>query len=510
MRKVKTEMKVTTERLDNCQVNVIVELDAAEIDKKMRETARKLSRQFAIPGYRKGKAPFYAVVRTFGREALQQQVLEEFGNQWYEQALEQIDYEPYDTGQLEEVEWDPFRMIVRLPIEPEVDLGDYRSVRVPFEVPEITEEQVGEVLAEYQEQFSTWVPVERPAALGDQVVLDMRGVVGETEVMNNEEYEMVLEAGAGYPLPGFHEQIVGLSAGEEKTFTLTMPTEGEDPEVAGQEATITVKLHSVKEKDVPPLDDDLAMMVGDYDTLDELKAATRESLAAKAQQAARSEYGEKVLEAIIEGARIEYPPQAVDREVEISLEQMEQSLASSGITMERFLALMGKTRDAYKQELRPSAEVRLKKRLALLHLAQAEGLTVEDDEIEAAIEQFSRSAGDQAGQVRQALDTPQGRASITNDLLIGQAMERVIQIGLGEAPPLEEPEETGTEGEPADEETAAVEPGVEEAPAAEETAAAEPEAPEAVETTEEEAASAESETSEAAEPVSDSPDESQE
>ena len=489
-------MKVTTERLDNCQVNVIVELDAAEIDKKMRETARKLSRQFAIPGYRKGKAPFYAVVRTFGREALQQQVLDEFGNQWYEQALEQIDYEPYDIGQLEEVEWDPFRMIVRLPIEPEVDLGDYRSVRVPFETPEITEEQVAEVLAEYQEQFSTWVPVERPAALGDQVVLDMRGVVGETEVMNNEEYEMVLEAGAGYPLPGFHEQIVGLSAGEEKTFTLTMPTEGEDPAVAGQEATITVKLHSVKEKDVPPLDDDLAMMVGDYDTLDELKAATRENLAAKAQQAARSEYGERVLEAIIEGARIEYPPQAVDREVEASLEQMDQSLASSGITLERFLALMGKTREAYKQELRPSAEVRLKKRLALLHLAQAEGLAVEDDEIEAAIEQFSRSVGDQTGQVRQALSTPQGRASITNDLLIGQAMERVIQIGLGEAPPLEEPEEA--------------EPEAEEAPAAEETAAVEPETPEAVETIEEETVPAESEASEAAEPVSDSPDESQE
>ena len=446
-------MKVTTERLDNCQINVIVELDAAEVDKKMRETARKISRQFAIPGYRKGKAPFYAVVRTFGRDALQQQVLEEFGDQWYEQALEQIDEEPYDVGRLEDVEWDPFRMTIRLPIQPEVDLGDYRSVRVPFEVEEIGDEQVEAVLAEYQERFTTWVPVERPAALGDQVVLDMQGAVGEIEVMNNEEYEMILEAEVKYPLPGFHEQIVGMVPGEEKTFTLTMPTEGEDPEVAGREATITVKLHSVKEKDVPPLDDDLALMIGDYDTLDELKAATRENLETNALREAEIEYAEKVLEAIIEGATIEYPPQAVDREVEAALEQIEQSLASSGITLDRFLTLMGKSREAYKQELRPSAETRLKKRLALMTLAEAERLTVEEDEIDAEIERLSESMGDQAEQVRQMLDTPTGRVSVTNDLLVDLAQERLIQIGKGEAPPLAkeaerveaEPEETEPE-----------------------------------------------------------------
>ena len=137
-------MKVTTERLENCQVNVIVEMEAAEIEPKLRETARKISRQFTVPGYRRGRAPYHAVLRVFGREALQQQALEDFGNELYEQALEQIDYVAYDIGELKDVEWDPFRMTVLLPIQPEVDLGDYRAVRVPFTSASVTDERVAE------------------------------------------------------------------------------------------------------------------------------------------------------------------------------------------------------------------------------------------------------------------------------------------------------------------------------------------------------------------------------
>ena len=230
-------MKVTTERLEDCQVKINVELDAADIDKKLRQTARELSRQFNVPGYRRGKAPYHAVIRVFGREAIQQQALEDFGNDLYEEAMEQVEYEPYEVGQLEEVEWDPFVMTILLPIQPEVDLGDYRSVRVPFEVEEITEERVDQALAEMQQQYAQWVPVERPAETGDQVVLDMEGKVGEELFMSNQEYEMVLDQESAYPLPGFHEQIVGMSSGEDKTFTLTLPEDDDEESLAGQEGT---------------------------------------------------------------------------------------------------------------------------------------------------------------------------------------------------------------------------------------------------------------------------------
>ena len=163
-------MKVTTERLENCQVNVFIEMDAADIEKELRQTAKKLSRNYNVPGYRRGKAPYHAVVRVFGREALQQQALEDFGQDLYDQAMEEIEYQPYEMGELTDVEWEPFRMTILLPIQPEVDLGDYRSARIPSDPQPVTDEDIDDRLQELREENAQWVPVDRPAALGDQVV----------------------------------------------------------------------------------------------------------------------------------------------------------------------------------------------------------------------------------------------------------------------------------------------------------------------------------------------------
>jgi trigger factor len=443
-------MKVTTERLEDCQIKAVVELDAAEIDKKLRETARKLSRQFDMPGYRRGRAPFHAVIRIFGREAVQQQALEDFGNELYEQTLEEIEFEPYEAGELEEVEWDPFRMTILVPIQPEVDLGDYRDVRVDYEVEEVTDEQVEAYLADLQQEHAQWVPVERPAAMGDQVVLDMEGKAGDELIMSNEGYEMVLEPDETYPLPGFHEQVVGMSAGEEKTFTLTMPEDESEEEVAGQEADVVVTLHAVKEQDMPELDDDLAMMVGDYETLDDLRDDVRTRLETEASQKAESEYLDKVLDAFVEAAtQIEYPSQAIDRETDFSLNQMERNLAGSGLQLDSYLSMIGKTREAYRRELRPAAETRLQRRLVLNEIGEREGLAVDPEEIEAEIERMAEMFGPEGQEMIATLQTAEGRVMVANDLLTGKSQERATQIAKGEAPPLDEEAEPEEDvGEP--------------------------------------------------------------
>jgi trigger factor len=461
-------MQVTTERLEDCQVKVIIELDAAEVDKKLRQTARTISRQFTVPGYRRGRAPFHAVIRVFGREAVQQQALEDFGQELYEKALEQIEYEAYEVGELDDVEWDPFRMTVLLPIEPEVDLGDYRNIRIPFEPEEIGEEQIEEFLAELQQEHSQWVPVERPAAIGDHVVLDLEGKVGDELFMSNEEHEMLLE-----------EEIVGISPGEGKTFEVTVPEDDFDESVAGQVGTVTVHMHTVKEQDLPPLDDELAMMVGDYDSLDDLRAATRERLEAEALQKAETEYLDQALEAMIEAAvKIEFPTQAVDREADVALNQMERNLATSGIQLDTYLGMIGKTREMYKQELRPAAENRLKRRLVLRQVAEQEGLRIEEEEIEDEIDRLSEMMGEQADEMRQMLESPAGRLSVADDLMVELVQERIIQIAKGEAPPLEEGEpEESAEAEVEVEQPETEESAPESLQEAEEPEAEAPEAP---------------------------------
>jgi len=452
-------MKVTTERLENCQVNVIVEVDAADIDKQLRQTARVISRSYNIPGYRRGKAPYHAVVRIFGKEALQQQMLEEYGQELYEKALEEIEYEPYEMGELQEVEWDPFRMTVLLPIGPEADLGDYRDVRVPFEPDPVTDEDVDGQLEGLRRENGQWVPVERPAEFGDQVVLDFEAKAGDTLIMSQDGHEMVLEDGATIPMHGFHEEIVGIAPGETKTFTLTVPEGDLEEDLVGQEATVSATLHTVRKEDLPPLDDELALMVGDYDTLDDLRASIREELESTAQNQAETEYLDKVLEAMIEAAvKIEYPTQAVDRETELTLSQMERNLAAQGMQLDTFLGMIGKTRESYKQEIRPSAEERLQKRLVLNEVARLEGLEADPDELEAQIGRLVEMAGPSGDEMREMLDSPEGRHSIADDLVMEQAQERVIQIGKGEAPPLEEEdEEEVSEAQPQEDATAEAE-----------------------------------------------------
>ena len=284
---------------------------------------------------------------------------------------------------------------------------------------------------------------------------------------------MTLDREATYPVPGFHEQIIGMSAGEEKTFTLTLPEDDFQENVAGQEGTITVTLHSVKEQDLPPLDDELAMMAGDYDDLAALRLATQENMETQALQKAEAEYFENAMNALIENAdHLEYPPQAVDQESEVALSQIERNLAASGIELDTYLGMMNKTREAYKVELRPAAEDRLKQRLVMANVAEGEGLTVEDEAIDAEIERLSASMGERADEMRDMLNSPAGRLSVADDLMVAKVQERIVQIAKGEAPDLEK--ETGEvkeeqDAEETEEEEAAEKPAAEE-PEAEESA----------------------------------------
>jgi trigger factor len=304
------------------------------------------------------------------------------------------------------------------------------------------------------------------------VVMDYQGTADDQPVMDNENYELLLEEDAVHPLPGFHQQVVGMSPGETKTFELPVPEDDENEEVVGKTATITATLHTVRERDLPDVDDELAMMIGTYETLDDLKASVLERLETEALEREEAEYLDQVLEAMIEAApRIEYPPQAVDREADMTVRQMEQNFAMQGLPPDTLWRMMGRTREQYKQEMHPMAETRLRKRLVLDEVASREELEISDDEIEAEIERLVAMSGDEADAMREMLDTEQGRESIVQDLRIDHAGERIKAIGKGEAPPLAEAEaEVETETEAEVETEAEIEQGSEE-PAAEDAQA---------------------------------------
>jgi trigger factor len=255
-------LKVTTERQENCIVQLTISVDEAKETEYLRRSARALSRNYRIHGFRPGKAPYNVVVQRLGMDMVRAQVVEQFGDEVFEQGLEESGLEIMDQASLEDVTWEPMTLHLKVPVGPEVLLGDYRDLRIHWGVPEVKDEQIEEELLRLQKEQSEWRPDDRPAALGDQVVLDIVGKVEDEIVLENTDREMVLNTDSPYPVPGFAEAVVGMKPDDQKTVTLSYPEDHYNAEIAGKEGIFEIVLKEIRVEVLPALDDEFAMIAG--------------------------------------------------------------------------------------------------------------------------------------------------------------------------------------------------------------------------------------------------------
>ncbi len=466
-------MRITTEDLGDRQVLLTIEVDEERVETALRGVARRVSRDYRIPGFRRGRAPYNIVLRRFGREALLQEAMEDLAQEAFEAALETENLEPYDVGSLEDVQLDPLVFKLRVPLMPVVDLGDYRELRVAPPVVTVDEEKVDAELERLRQANAVLEPAgDRPAEMGDWVSLDVNGDLGDEALVREEAYSMVLDAEDKEFEVGFVEQIVGIKTDEEKQFTLTLGDDWGETR-SGQEATFTVTLREARSRMLPDLDDDLARTVGDFDTIEELRQSIHDEFEEEAQRAADTQYVEEVIEALLACASVEYPPDVVEDRVDDIAESLEQRLEPQGISLEDYYKLTGQTEEQFRESLRSQADASVQRGLVLSELANLENLDVEGDEVEARIAAMSTRWGEQAGDVREMLSEPDSMRSIASSVLADKAVQRLVAIAKGEAPPLEEvDQETEEEQEPtaAGAETPSAEPAeaaVEEEPAEE-------------------------------------------
>ncbi len=426
-------MKVTAERLENCQVELTIEVDEERVEQELRRAARRISKQRRIPGFRAGKAPYDVVLRLFGKEALYQVVLEDLTPTVFKEALEKEGIEPFAKAELVDAQFEPMVLKMVVPVAPIVELGDYRQLRLTPPEVTVSDEEVEAVLKRIQTQHGQWQPVDRPAQLGDQAIVDIESTVEGEVVFSNQERVLLLEAESLYPVPGFSEQIVGMVIGEDREFDLPYPDNVANKELAGKESHFKVHLHDLKELVLPDLDDDLARTVGDFETLDELKAQIRENLRTEAEREAEDRFVNEVLTATVERARIEFPPVLLERELDSLLEERDRALRQiEGLNLDNWLQMRKKSREEYRDELRPKAVERLKRGLALGKVVELEGIVLEDGEVEDQIERLSSAFGEQADKARDALSSPDNKRSIASDLLTSKALRRLVAIAKGE------------------------------------------------------------------------------
>ncbi len=404
----------------------------------MRKAAAKVSKRYNIPGFRKGKAPYAAVVRAFGKEALYEQAAEDMGDQVYKQALEETGLQPIGPGVLEDVTFDPLVYRLVVPMPPEVDLGDYRSVRLERKPVEVSEDEILVELEKMQEQQTEWLPLEdEGAAHGDLLTMQIKGAAGDDEIIDDEAFELILDPDSEDFPPGFDQQFLGVKAGDSVAFDVTYPDDWPSDR-AGAQAHFEAEIISVKREDAPPLDDDFALLVGDYDTLDDLKASIRQGLIDQRQGEADAAYANEVLQQIIEGAAaIEYPPMLVDDMVENLYQEQVQNMRRAGLPLSEFLRMTGQSEDDLRERLRSRAEAQLRVDLALTQLVKDESLQATDDEINVRIEEMLVDEEEEnIGGLRDLMESEAGRHALAHDIERRKAILRLIAIGDGTAPEL--------------------------------------------------------------------------
>ena len=494
-------MKVTTERQENCIVQLTISVDEKKETEYLRRSARALSRNYRIRGFRPGKAPYNVIVQRLGLDMVRAQVIEQFGDEVFEEGLKESELELVAQASLEDVTWEPMTLHLKAPVSPDVILGDYRDMRITWGVPEVEEEQIEQELERLQKEQSEWRPDDRPAELGDQVVLNITGKVEDEVVLENTDREMILNADSPYPVPGFAEAIVGMKPEETKTVTLSYPEDHYNAEIAGKDGEFEIVLNEIRVEVIPELDDEFAMIVGDYENLDELKASVISSLEEQALNRAEQEYEEQIWEKLLEIATIEYPLVMVDREVEAMQSQLAQQLQQQGMDLDSYFKLANTSAEAWAQEARPQAEDRLKRQLLLGEVINQEELTAEPEEVDREIDEMLEPLGEQGEQLREMFSSPGGRMSFIERVLTQKAVDRLRAIARGEEPAKGNPEPEPVDDSDAEEEAETEEVVGAEAEDADVEAAAELPADDAE--AEEEAAEAEAEDAEAEEEAED-------
>lgn len=422
-------MKSTVKTIEHRQAELHIEAEQPEYEAAETEAFRYLTGRVEIPGFRKGKAPRAIVEKHVGRDAVVDETLERVFPMLYEQALAEHDIHPITTPHvhLEQREPPVFRAIV--PLEPEVDLGDYRSVRVAPEEVAVTDEHVLSALDRMRQSQAVLVPVERPLQFGDFALIDVKANVEAQPFLNHKAVTYEVLEKSQMPLPGFAESIVGMSGGECKDFTLTVPEDFRVAELAGKTCSLNVTLQQPREKELPELGDDMAKSFG-FDTLELLRERVDADLHSNARNEARSALIHNALDAIAAQGHVDFPPVLEDREIDELLAAEAKRYGYKSV--EDYLQMASKTLKEVTEELRPLAHERIVNGLMLNRIAKAEGIEVTDADVDGRVEVLLAEAQDK-DRVREILATPQMRESISGRLRTNRTLDRLAAIVTGEA-----------------------------------------------------------------------------
>ena len=440
-------MKLTVERLPESRVQLEITAEDAETAKAMERAVRKVGNQITIPGFRKGKAPRALIEKAYGPDVFLEEANRFLMTDLYRQALEKEDLTPVGDPEVDVTESSPLSYVVIVPVYPTVELGDYQSIRIDSIDAAVDDEAVDTVIDVLRRAHSPWVdpegeglqvgagleltPKSRYPREGDQITIDYT-VEEDGEDAEEPVKDAVFVLGESGLLQAVEDAVKGLRVGESVGFSVPFAEDDEtvDTSVRGKTLSYNVTLTGLKERDLLPLDDDFAKTAGDADSMEQLRASVREDLHQRRTSEARAEALSQIISKIAEGATLDLPAPMIDRAVDDDVRRMRANLAQQGVSLEAYLRISEATEESLREELRPTATQRLRNSLLMRAIAEKEGIAVEEDKLNAAVDRIARLA-ETAQQPKQAEAFARSdylRSMLQSELFDRQLTDRMIEL----------------------------------------------------------------------------------
>ncbi len=379
------------------EVKLEITIEAEKFDNAMKKVYFQNAKYFNIPGFRKGKAPMNIVEKYYGAQIFYEDAFNEVATEAYDEALEAnkidaVSRPVVDIKQMEKGKDVIFTAVVQT--KPEVELGKYKGIEIPKVEYKVEEKDIEHELGHMQEHNSRLITVDdRALENGDIATIDFEGFVDGVAFDGGKAEGHELEIGSGSFIPGFEEQLVGMKIDEEREIKVTFPKEYFSKDLAGKEAMFKVKLHEIKRKELPELDDEFAKDVSEFDTLAELKASIKEKIEKNNEQRQKYETEDLAIKAVCEDVKVDIPSGMVEFEVENMMKDFEQRLSYQGLNLDQYLKMIGKTEEEMKKEYEPQAIEAIKSRLVLEAIIKAEKIEASEDEIKAKMEEMAKNYG---------------------------------------------------------------------------------------------------------------------
>ena len=388
-------MDVKVEKTENKnEVKLSFTVEAEKFEEAMKKVYSKTAKYFNIPGFRKGKAPMQLVERQYGSEIFYEDAFNELVPDLYDEAIKENNIEAVSKPDIDITQMEKGKDLIftaTVQTKPEVKLGKYKGIKIKKIEYNVSDEEINHELGHMQERNSRLISVEdRPVEEGDITVIDFEGFVDGVPFEGGKAENHELEIGSKTFIPGFEDQIIGMKIDEERDINVKFPEEYFSKDLAGKDATFKVKLHEIKKKELPELDDEFAKDVSEFDTLDELKKSIKEKIEEENKNKEKYETEEEAIKTVCENTEIDIPSGMVELEIDNMIKDIEARLSYQGLKLEQYLQMMGKTESEMRTEFEEQAKRSVKSRLVLEAIATAEDTLPTDEEVTEKIKEMAK------------------------------------------------------------------------------------------------------------------------